>query len=87
MYDLTETVRKIVDNYQLVTIDEIFIDEDEMEVDLFPNDFNCDRYYETDNQKYLLECHRILEDIKRLGCNVQFDFDEDNSWQFIYIIF
>ena len=81
-----EWIKNITDKYDGVILDEVLEDEKEIEIDLFPSGFNQD-YYKKDNSKYLKQCEEIRKEINRVSnCDVAYDFDVGNSWQFLYVI-
>jgi len=81
-----EWIKKIVDGYDEVMLDEVLEDEKEIEIDLFPRRFHQD-YHKKNNSDYLTQCEAIRKEIiSRSNCDVAYDFDVENSWQFLYII-
>ena len=80
-------IKNIIQKYSKVELDEIIEDETEIEIDLFPSEFDENTYYKTDNSEYIKECQQIVQEIKQTSdYKINYCIDTQNSWQNIYII-
>ena len=82
---IKENVKKLIKKYPTIVFDEISKDNNEIEISVFPAEWNDGEY---NKEKYVKECHYLFKDIEKEFDNlIECDIEKNNSWQFYYIIF